>query len=68
MQKKVRKFNIAIGVMVDDAKKPEYESAMDELCTHTFNELRAILRSMDRGTGRVSVDIKRLEEDEAPKS
>ena len=57
MEKKIRQFTVTIGVTVDDASKPEYEAPMDEVCNKAFNELKALLRSTDHGTGRISIDI-----------
>lgn len=55
MEQKVKKFTVTISVTVDDASK--YEDEMKKVCDQTFNELKAILRSMDRGTGRIKVEI-----------
>jgi len=57
MEKMIRQFTITIAAVVDDASKPEYKAPMDEVCRTTFNELKAILRSRDHGTGRISIDI-----------
>lgn len=55
MEQKTKAFTVTIKVTVDDASK--YDDEMKKVCDQTFNELKAILRSMDRGTGRVTVDI-----------
>ncbi len=55
MEQKTKKFTVTVSVAVDDASK--YDDEMKKVCDQTFNELRAILRSMDHGTGRVKVDI-----------
>lgn len=62
MPQKEKAFKVTISVLVDDASKPEYEDAMKKVCDQTFNELRAILRSIDRGTGRVTVNIQPIVE------
>ncbi len=59
MEQKTRKFTVTVSVLVDDVTK--YDDEMKKVCDQTFNELKAILRSMDRGTGRVKVDIQPVE-------
>jgi len=59
MEQKTKKFTVTISVRVDD--KSKYEDEMKKVCDQTFNELKAILRSMDHGTGRVTVDIQPIQ-------
>ena len=59
--KKTRNYRLVISVDVDDASKPEYEAAMETLCTKIFNELKAIVRSITQGSNRITLDIERID-------
>jgi len=57
---KTRTYKVTFAVTVDDASKPVYEIAMEELCTNMLNEIKSVARQMDHNTGRLKLEIERL--------
>jgi|GEM_PF-4755593 len=51
----VREFKVSIQVLVEDPNKPENQAGMDKLCSMLFTELKAIARSLDRGSKRLTI-------------
>lgn len=58
--KKTRNYRVIVAVDVDDVNKPEYEAAMELLCTRVFTELKAIVRSISQGSNRITLEIEKI--------
>lgn len=58
--KREQEYRLRIIVTADGVDKPDYEPHMEAICKMVLNELKAICRSHDQGTGRLTVEAEQI--------